>query len=107
DDKKDAGEIGAGHTVTAMYEIAPVGSKGEAPEVDRLKYQTTTSAAVDDAMLKEAETDLDVKRAKLDRMMQGGPDAYSAAELEEARADVKLREAHIRVIQEQIKAQSP
>lgn len=26
DDKKDAGELGAGHTVTAMYEIIPVGS---------------------------------------------------------------------------------
>ena len=25
DDKKDAGEIGAGHTVTALYEIVPVG----------------------------------------------------------------------------------
>ncbi len=26
DDKKDAGEIGAGHTVTALYELTPVGS---------------------------------------------------------------------------------
>ena len=25
DDRKDAGEIGAGHTVTAIYEIVPVG----------------------------------------------------------------------------------
>ena len=25
DDKKDAGEIGAGHTVTALYEIVPAG----------------------------------------------------------------------------------
>jgi len=29
DDKVDAGEIGAGHTVTALYEIALVGSGGE------------------------------------------------------------------------------
>lgn len=38
DDKKDAGEIGAGHTVTAMYEIVPVGQKVENPGVDELRY---------------------------------------------------------------------
>jgi Ca-activated chloride channel homolog len=36
-DKKDAGELGAGHTVTALYEIVP-GKKEE--KVDNLKYQT-------------------------------------------------------------------
>jgi len=39
DDKKDAGEIGAGHTVTALYEIVPAGKPVEAPKVDELKYQ--------------------------------------------------------------------
>ena len=39
DDKKDAGEIGAGHTVTALYEIVPVGVKVDAGGVDPLKYQ--------------------------------------------------------------------
>jgi secreted protein with Ig-like and vWFA domain len=39
DDKKDAGEIGAGHTVTALYEIVPSGKKIEIPPVDDLKYQ--------------------------------------------------------------------
>jgi Ca-activated chloride channel family protein len=40
DDKKDAGEIGAGHTVTALYEIVPVGAAAPAlPTVDPLKYQ--------------------------------------------------------------------
>ncbi|MEM9460921.1 MAG: VWA domain-containing protein [Myxococcota bacterium] len=38
DDTKDAGEIGAGHTVTALYEVVPVGH-GTAPQVDPLKYQ--------------------------------------------------------------------
>jgi len=40
-DKIDAGEIGAGHTVTALYEIVPVGveSSTEVPAVDALKYQ--------------------------------------------------------------------
>jgi len=39
DDKKDAGEIGAGHRVTALYEIVPKGQKFETPSVDPLKYQ--------------------------------------------------------------------
>jgi len=38
DDKKDAGEIGAGHSVTALYEIVPAGQKVENPGVDKLKY---------------------------------------------------------------------
>ena len=39
DDKKDAGEIGAGHTVTALYEVVPAGKKVDVPPVDELKYQ--------------------------------------------------------------------
>ncbi|HEV3025638.1 MAG TPA: VWA domain-containing protein, partial [Pirellulales bacterium] len=39
DDKKDAGEIGAGHTVTALYEVVPPGKPIETPEIDDLKYQ--------------------------------------------------------------------
>jgi len=42
-DQKDAGEIGAGHTVTALYEIVPVG-KPIQPGVDPLKYQPTRPA---------------------------------------------------------------
>lgn len=38
DDKKDAGEIGAGHTVTALYEIVPSGVKAKRT-VDALRYQ--------------------------------------------------------------------
>ncbi|MCH5718152.1 YfbK domain-containing protein [Niabella hibiscisoli] len=42
DDKKDAGEIGAGHTVTALYEIIPIGVKSDfVKPVDQLKYQKT------------------------------------------------------------------
>jgi Ca-activated chloride channel family protein len=39
DDKKDAGEIGAGHSVTALYEIVPAGMELTAGTVDALKYQ--------------------------------------------------------------------
>jgi Ca-activated chloride channel family protein len=51
-DKKDAGDIGAGHTVTALYEIVPVAKQGEpaqgaagdqGPAVDPLKYQKKLS----------------------------------------------------------------
>lgn len=38
DDKKDAGEMGVGHTVTALYEIIPAGHP-DVPDVDKLKYQ--------------------------------------------------------------------
>jgi Ca-activated chloride channel family protein len=39
-DNKDAGELGSGHTVTAVYEIIPVGVKDEFSQiVDPLKYQ--------------------------------------------------------------------
>ena len=41
DDKKDAGEIGSGHTVTALYEIVPEDSLNLNTSSD-LKYQTTT-----------------------------------------------------------------
>lgn len=40
DDKKDAGELGSGHTVTALYEIIPVGVNSDfLKSVDTLKYQ--------------------------------------------------------------------
>ncbi len=40
-DLKDAGELGAGHSVTALYEIIPVGSSQNVASIDPLKYQTT------------------------------------------------------------------
>jgi Ca-activated chloride channel family protein len=39
DDTVDAGEIGAGHTVTALYEIVPAGRDVPSGDVDTLKYQ--------------------------------------------------------------------
>lgn len=54
DDKKDAGELGAGHTVTALYEIIPAGVKDEfTGKVDALKYQASpaTNTAFNEEML--------------------------------------------------------
>jgi Ca-activated chloride channel family protein len=42
-DAVDAGEIGAGHTVTALYEITPAGSGAELD--DPLRYQSSTATA--------------------------------------------------------------
>ena len=40
-DKKDAGEIGAGHTVTALYEVVPLKNIDDLPEDFKMKYQET------------------------------------------------------------------
>ena len=45
DDTKDAGDVGAGHTVTALYEIVPVGVQIDLPKVDDLKYSTPNARA--------------------------------------------------------------
>lgn len=47
DDKKDAGELGSGHTVTALYEIIPAGVKSEfLKDVDPLKYQNNEKKSI-------------------------------------------------------------
>jgi len=45
DDSKDAGEIGAGHTVTALYDIVPVGQESDLPTVTPSKYQQAPAAS--------------------------------------------------------------
>ncbi len=50
DDKKDAGELGAGHTVTALYEVVPSDSKEEFAKTDDLKYQKVAVAPSDDLL---------------------------------------------------------
>ena len=42
DDRKDAGELGAGHTVTALYEVVPSGARPVALVDDSLVYQHTS-----------------------------------------------------------------
>ncbi len=59
-DRKDAGEIGAGHTVTALYEIVPVGAMLGVidPSSPTLKYQTLDSAPRDGDKNPKAEARL-------------------------------------------------
>jgi Ca-activated chloride channel family protein len=53
DDKKDAGELGSGHTVTALYEVIPVGVESDfLKSVDSLKYQKNIAP-----LSKSAQTD--------------------------------------------------
>jgi Ca-activated chloride channel family protein len=48
DDRKDAGELGAGHTVTVLYEIVPAGRQA-LDDLPPLKYQRVSEAALTDA----------------------------------------------------------
>ncbi|MCK4563641.1 MAG: von Willebrand factor type A domain-containing protein [Verrucomicrobia bacterium] len=50
DDTKDAGELGAGHTVTALYELIPATSDEAVPVAGALKYQVTGLVKSDDLM---------------------------------------------------------
>lgn len=48
DDTKDAGEMGSGHNVTALYELVPTGYDERIPSVDPLKYQASASKNYDE-----------------------------------------------------------
>ncbi|MDD4149625.1 MAG: von Willebrand factor type A domain-containing protein [Bacteroidales bacterium] len=50
DDKKDAGEIGSGHTVTAIYEIVLADGTESSDKVDPLNYQTSNVVKSNDIM---------------------------------------------------------
>jgi len=49
DDKKDAGEVGAGHSVTVLYEIRPKGG-AEKQDIDPLKYAKTEYISTDEVL---------------------------------------------------------
>lgn len=69
DDTKDAGEIGAGHCVTALYELMPHGATQKVAGVDELKYQTTKTVDSDELLTvkvryKQPDKDISVKFEK-------------------------------------------
>jgi len=47
DDRKDAGEIGAGHTVTALYEVVSAGMPLSMPGIDPLRYRQPQAETAD------------------------------------------------------------
>ncbi|HKR98717.1 MAG TPA: YfbK domain-containing protein, partial [Candidatus Dormibacteraeota bacterium] len=68
DDKKDAGELGAGHSVTALYEIVPPGEDVPQSSVDPLKYQkppAVIASASDLATVKLRYKDPDGEESRL------------------------------------------
>jgi len=71
DDTKDAGEIGAGHTVTALYELVPAGDEGDLPKIDPSKYQQP----------KELSPDAESDELLTVRLRYKQPDAATSQEL--------------------------
>jgi len=87
DDAKDAGEIGAGHSVTALYEVIPAGLGEPAARVDPLRYQVppvATAAAFGGELMqvklrwKAPDTDTSVGSSTVVR--DGGATWYAASD---------------------------
>nr|MBC8146889.1 DUF3520 domain-containing protein [Bacteroidota bacterium] len=71
DDKKDAGDIGCGHTVTALYEIVRADSDEKISDVDELEYQkvkTTSSNNLMTVKLRYKKPDEDVSKLIVQRV---------------------------------------
>jgi Ca-activated chloride channel family protein len=94
DDKKDAGELGAGHSMTALYEIVPLAASGVSggSEVDPLKYsaQAPTPAATSDELLtlklRYKRPDSDVSRLMSQAVRDTQPEAQASKDLRWAAA---------------------
>ena len=85
DDTVDAGEIGAAHTVTALYEVVPAGVELDLPGVDPLRYQKTVeptdaaaSAELMTLKLRYKQPDGDTS-AKLEFPIRDGDASYAQA----------------------------
>jgi Ca-activated chloride channel family protein len=63
DDRKDSGDLGAGHTVTALYEVIPTGVDTSTPirGLDELRYQRTDEPTGQRIALRESEEMLFIK----------------------------------------------
>jgi Ca-activated chloride channel homolog len=98
-DRKDAGEIGAGHSVTALYEIELVGDGSEGSAgAEPLKYQPPQPKPAPEATLVDSETSRELLTVKL-RWKQPEGDASTLDEVplvdrggafEQASADLRF-----------------
>ena len=81
-DRKDAGDLGSGHTVTALYEVIPVGVRSDFYSIDKLKYQSGKSDPVltnsnEWLTVKLRYKDPDDSRSKLlEHVLAGNPVAF-------------------------------
>ncbi|MEM6378813.1 MAG: VWA domain-containing protein [Bacteroidota bacterium] len=81
DDKKDAGELGSGHTVTAIYEIIPQGTKTDLlASVDGLKYQEETKP------VKKGSKNNELMTVKLRYKQPGGDTSTKLEHVQKAKA---------------------
>ncbi|MGF1451411.1 MAG: von Willebrand factor type A domain-containing protein [Opitutales bacterium] len=93
DDTVDAGEIGAGHSVIAFYEIIPPGEAFDERLVDDLKYQQT-SAVAEDAGDELLTVKLRVKLPEAESSeLREFPLVDSGKTLDEASADFRFASA--------------
>jgi Ca-activated chloride channel family protein len=92
-DKKDAGDMGAGHTVTAFYEIVPAGRPRSSAKADRLKYQHPAASPAGESdewlTVKLRYKDPGAEKSRLLSQALGGP----VRELEEMPADFRFASA--------------
>ncbi len=79
DDKKDAGDLGAGHTVTALYEIVPNGQAVPAAKVDKLKYQTPRGATDASAEMMTVKVRYKAPQGDVSKLMQRTVDDATVA----------------------------
>jgi Ca-activated chloride channel family protein len=94
DDKKDAGDLGAGHQVTAIYEIIPAGSSETLPGVDRLRYQEESRASRPARAAEMAWVKLRYKKPQSSKSeLLTWPVAASVAPFGNAPADVRFAAA--------------
>ncbi|MBU0763905.1 MAG: DUF3520 domain-containing protein, partial [Bacteroidetes bacterium] len=83
DDKKDAGEIGSGHTVTALYEIIPAGFGENVSDVDKLEYQTSHVKNSSDLMtlkLRYKDPDADTSKLIVQKVSESSINAAKASD---------------------------
>ena len=95
DDTKDAGELGAGHTVTALYEIIPVGVKSKfQKDIDPLKYQKKVVTEDSDETREIATVKMRYKKPDgLKSIQLDKPIAWSTQKIEDASENIRFASA--------------
>ncbi len=86
-DKVDAGEIGAGHRVTALYEIVPAGGKGH---LDPLRYGSASKAPESNGELANVRVRYKQPNADTSSLLEYPIKATSAVAFEKASADFRF-----------------
>ncbi|MCB1172771.1 MAG: VWA domain-containing protein [Leptospiraceae bacterium] len=95
DDKKDAGEIGAGHTVTALYEIVPSGVQSDlGGTIDPLRYQQNNqlSGAASNGELATVKIRYKDPAGSTSKLLQV-PVQQTVLELKDCSADMRMASA--------------